>query len=607
MVEEKSIKNNEEDKIWDEVANEDDPQYIWLYQDYFEGRDCEICKKRHKTILKSSEWEKKGEPGEIKCDCKKENCICELVPLKVFNYRLKNDVEYRCNYGDKERAWKKEMFLRNIYEKDEKARELEKEHPEEAFKLYMQTYYELRNGGFDSYEIYGSAYTASVFAEKAKKYEEGVKLTEDYLLIDKERGQYLRQRGREEFKNRRDRYEKKLGISRNDSVVEQPDVVIIKKNDAFSGELISILKNKLRSNNFVLSSDGEKILLFNSGRKQSNVSLYDLKNKKEIWQKAFAGHTKPDFYKDFILLAQQTGRVGNGKSKIGVLDLKNDDMEIIFEGNDKLSELAKINNDLLVGCRDRFLYCLNEVSGLKWKYFIEENESIIDPDQYEKPCPYHVATCHNRILISSFYFIYMLNGDGELQWKWSKRMMPEETKIPLRHKGENMGEITLSLRMGEFHHILKIVLSESGPIVALSVIGDIFVYYFSNEGRLLESIKFEPKTSSCGVNISDSGRSIVLFQTNSVYFYKDKKQIGIFKKNGQDNFKIAHTDDDNYVVIYFYKILMIFNNGKLYAEVKFRKEIKASRLERGKLFVIADKFYIFEIKSNTAVKLLNNS
>lgn len=588
-----------EDKIWDEIFNEDDPEYIWIYKDYEEDRDCEVCKKRHKTVLKESEWEKTGKPGKIRCSCKK-NCLCELMPLKIFNCRLKNDEEYSQNYGNEEKAWGKAIFLRNINKKQQEAMKLEKKDPRKALSLYMENYYELRNRGFDSYNLYLDAYSASVVAGRAKEYEEGIKLIDDYLLIDKEKGQYLGQKGREEFENRKNRYKEKLGVLKKDSLSKQLDVTISKKDDAFYIKLIDSLKVKSHPNNFVLSPDREKVLLFHSGRKQSNALLHDLKNKSEVWQKDFTGNVKAIFYKGFILLIKQTGKIGGGRSEISILDLENNDENIIFKANDRLSEVVKFNNDLLIGCRDGYLYCLNEVDGLRWKYFVEEDCEILDPSF--KPCPYYIATAGESILISSFYFIYMLNSNGELQWKWAKKRIPEETKIPLKYKDENMGNITLTLHMGEYHLIRKIGLLETGPIAAILEGKEYFVYYFSTNGKLLDSLKLEPESLIGNVEISNSGRSIIFFASDSICFYKDKKQIGTFPKNDQDYFKTVCSDDDNYVLGYFYKNLMIFGNGNLCAEMKFQKEIKTSIFESGKLFVIADKLYIFEIKSETAAK-----
>ena len=607
MEEKNNINNDEEDKIWDEISEEADPQYVWIYKDYLDGKDCEICKKRHKMILKLSEWDKEGWPNKIECSCKKEECFCELIPLKVFNYKLRNDEEYKQNYGDEERAWKRELFLRNIYERQEVAEKAEKKDPEKAFEIYTQIYYDLRNAGFDSYRLYLDAHIASVWAGRAKKYEEGIGLINDYLSIDKERSQYLGQKEREKFENRKDRYKEKLGILKKDSLSKQPEVTICKKEDAFHISLIDSLKVKSHPNNLILSPDEEKILLFHSGRKQSNILLYDLRNKREIWQKDFITNIKADFYKKFILLIQQTGKIGSGKSKISILNLESNNEKIIFETNNRLSEVVKFNNDLLIGSRDGFLYCLNEIDGLKWRYFVEEKESHMDsnlpeePSPYEKPCPYHilVRAGNGYILISSFNFIYVLNSNGELRWKWAKKMIPEETKIPLKYKSEDMGNITLKLHMGEYHHIRKIGLLETGPIVAIlegRESSNFFIYFFSTNGKLLESIKLEPESLMGDINISNSGRCIVFSPSNGICFYKDKRQIGIFLKNDQDYFKIICSDDDNYVAAYFYKNLMIFNNARICAEIKFQKEIKTCALANNKLFVFSNKLYIFEMQ-----------
>jgi hypothetical protein len=176
-----------------------------------------------------------------------------------------------------------------------------------------------------------------------------------------------------------------------------------------------------------VSAGGDQVLVGLRSKSGSNVRLYDLTAGRNVWtatvrERAARLLSAPD---GTSIVVTQRGRVGEGALELAYLS-PDGQPRGRATAPDKLTDALICGDQVIVGCRDGYLYAFDFSGALRWRFQVPDQVLSTASEATWKACPYFlsVAPDGGRILFSTWESVFMLDDGGTVLWSWKTSTDP---------------------------------------------------------------------------------------------------------------------------------------------------------------------------------------
>lgn len=170
-----------------------------------------------------------------------------------------------------------------------------------------------------------------------------------------------------------------------------------------------------------VSSDGRSFLISAGSAKPDNLTLLNAATSAAVWTKTVHGSSAEvlALRSDLFLVASDAGRIGDGQAELEFIG--NDGRSInMVTLPDKLSEVRAVDDLVVAGCRDGYLYAFDASGRKRWRFLVPSRDDVPFNLMGSVPCPYFVKLSPDgtRVMFSSWDTVYLIDARGRLQWTW---------------------------------------------------------------------------------------------------------------------------------------------------------------------------------------------